>query len=83
MPGPDGCFFLAAPLDMWAYVGLGPGQEFIPYFLTLLVWAGIACLAVLQWPLQALRRRWARTRRARAEALKTKVEKRPGNEVWP
>jgi hypothetical protein len=44
-------------LGMLAYVGLGPGQEFIPYFLALLVGAGTVCLAILQWPFLALRRR--------------------------
>jgi hypothetical protein len=39
-----------------AYVGLGPGQEFIPSFLALLGLTSAALLAILQWPLLALRR---------------------------
>jgi hypothetical protein len=72
MPGLDGCLFLvvpatlssalAVPFGLLAYVGLGPGQEFIPYFLALLVGAATACLAILQWPFLALRRRLARAR---------------------
>jgi hypothetical protein len=40
------------------YVGLGPGQELIPQFLALLWWMGAALLAVLQWPLLVLLRRF-------------------------
>ena len=39
---------------MLAYVGLGPGQEFIPYFLAMLGLIGGALLAILQWPLTVL-----------------------------
>jgi hypothetical protein len=76
VPGPDCDFFLAVPstlavpLGVLGYVGLSPGQEFIPYFLALLAWAGAACLAVLLWPLRALRRRLARTRSWDAGASK-------------
>jgi hypothetical protein len=52
----------AVRFDLLAYIGLGPGQEFIPYFLALLFAAGTACLAILQWPFLALRRRLARAR---------------------
>jgi hypothetical protein len=45
-----------------AYVGLGPGQEFIPYFFALLAWVGAMLLAVLQWPFFALLRRLRRNR---------------------
>jgi hypothetical protein len=44
-----------------AYVGLGPGQEFIPQFLALLIMAGTALLAVVQWPFVALLRRLRRS----------------------
>jgi hypothetical protein len=40
----------------FAYVGLGPGQEFIPYFFGLLAFAATALIGVLQWPLAMLRR---------------------------
>jgi hypothetical protein len=46
-----------------AYVGMGPGQEFIPQFLTLLALAGTALMAVLQWPFVVLFRRLRRSRR--------------------
>jgi len=37
-----------------AYLGPGPGVEFIPYFLGLLAWAGMALGAILAWPIAAL-----------------------------
>jgi hypothetical protein len=64
VPGPSWSLFLLVPLTYsWsadtaggvlAYVGLGPGQEFIPYFLGLVAWAMAALLAILRWPLIAL-----------------------------
>jgi hypothetical protein len=59
---------------MLAYVGLGPGQELIPYFLGLLAWAGAAFLAVLQWPIYALRQRLARRRQHTAEPVAVTVQ---------
>jgi hypothetical protein len=47
--------------DLWAYVGLGPGQEFIPQFLAMMGLVATALLAVVQWPLLAL---WSRLSRA-------------------
>jgi hypothetical protein len=41
---------------MFAYLGLGPGQEFIPYFLALLAFIWAAVIAVVQWPFFALLR---------------------------
>jgi hypothetical protein len=41
---------------MFGYVGLGPGQEFIPYFLALLAFIWAAMMAVFQWPLLVLAR---------------------------
>jgi hypothetical protein len=72
MLGPDGFFWLAAPLSvlpagLFGYVGLGPGQEFIPQFVALLSFAATALLAVLQWPITAL---LSRLSRARKEARK-------------
>jgi hypothetical protein len=68
MPGPDCFFWLIAPLflspavpGLWGYIGLGPGQEFIPQFLALLGLAATALLAVVQWPILAL---WSRLSRA-------------------
>jgi hypothetical protein len=46
------------PNPLPAYGGLGPEQAFIPYFLALLAWVGAALIAVLQWPIGAMLRRW-------------------------
>lgn len=53
----------SGPAGMWAYVGLGPGQEFIPQFLALLGLAATALLAVIQWPILTL---WSRLSRSYA-----------------
>jgi hypothetical protein len=37
-----------------AYVGLGPGQEFLPQFLALLGLVGAALLSIFHWPLSFL-----------------------------
>ena len=48
MLGLDGFLWLDNSAGLFAYVGLGPGQEFIPQFLALLSLAATALLAVLQ-----------------------------------
>lgn len=53
---------LMAPSAALAYVGPGPGLEFIPTFLSLLTWVGLAVGAVLWWPISVLFR-WIRARR--------------------
>jgi hypothetical protein len=62
-----------APLPMLvgvlAYVGLGPGQEFIPYFFGLLAFAAAALMAVLQWPLSVLRRYFGNSQRERPKEV--------------
>lgn len=55
MPGLD--------LLLWAY-GPVPGVEFLPYFLGLVAWAGLALLAVLLSPFSALLRRFRRTKKS-------------------
>ena len=40
-----------------AYVGPGPGLEFIPYLFSLLTWVGLALGAVLLWPISVFVRR--------------------------
>ncbi len=73
MPGHDCLLGLLASLSLsgpsghviLAYVGPGPGVEFIPYFLGLLAWAGLALGALLLWPLAALGRRLLIARRRR------------------
>jgi hypothetical protein len=81
MPGPDCFHWLIAPhslplsapcsAGLWAYVGLGPGQEFIPQFLAMLGLAATALLAVVQWPILALWSRLSRARAARKNAQTT------------
>lgn len=61
-------FALPFSTGLWAYVGLGPGQEFIPQFLVLLSFAATALLAIIQWPIAALLSRLAAARRKRQEA---------------
>ncbi len=84
MPGPE-CFpflmnpplsslLMPMPRGLPAYVGLGPEQALIPYFLALLAWVGAALIAVLQWPIAALlrRRRGAKTE-LQKETLKSEA----------
>jgi hypothetical protein len=81
MPVPDCFSWLLAPLSsmpsafcsdgLWAYVGLGPGQEFIPQFIAMLGLAATALLAVVQWPILALWSRLSRARAARKNARRT------------
>jgi hypothetical protein len=56
MFGPESDVLMAAD-PLLAYAGPAAGLEFIPYFLGLLAWAGVALGAALGWPLAALRRR--------------------------
>jgi hypothetical protein len=67
VPGPDPVLLVAAlpgAAGVLAY-GPGPGLEFIPYFLGLLTWAGLALAAVLLAPVSALLRRLRKGRGAR------------------
>ena len=48
---------LLTPNHALAYVGPGPGLELIPYFYSLMVWVGLALVATMCWPVQALLRR--------------------------
>jgi hypothetical protein len=64
VPGPDPVF-LAMPAAFGAVLyGPVPGVEFIPYFLGLLAWAGLAVAAILTAPFAALLRRLRRGRGA-------------------
>ena len=45
-----------------AYVGLGPGQEFIPYFFGLVGVIGTAVVAAVQWPVLTVLRWFSRGR---------------------
>jgi hypothetical protein len=56
---------LSAPL--LAYVGLGPGQEFIPYFFALLTLLLTALSAVFRWPFSMMARLLAPLRRSRRD----------------
>ena len=60
MAGPESLVPLLtppAPDGLFAYVGLGPGQELLPYFLALLAWVAASLIAVLKWPFVTLLRR--------------------------
>ena len=52
---------LDSVLSPLAY-GPAPGLEFLPYFLGLLAWAGLALAAVLLSPISALLRRLRKTK---------------------
>jgi hypothetical protein len=69
MHAPDCFLWLIAPCPagLWAYVGLGPGQEFIPQFVAMLGFVATALLAILQWPLAALLSRLAARKKARSK----------------
>lgn len=56
MQGPE-CFS-----SLFAY-GPAPGMEFIPYFLGLAAWAGMAFLAILLSPFSAFIRRFRRAKK--------------------
>ena len=45
-----------------AYIGPGPGLEFIPFFMSLVTWAAVALGGVLLWPVTALLSRFRRPR---------------------
>jgi hypothetical protein len=56
------------PAALLAYIGLGPGQEFLPQFVALLSLMATALLAVLQWPIRILLSRLPRAARKEAPA---------------
>jgi hypothetical protein len=67
MLAPEGFCLLATVVavpvsGLLAYVGFGPGQEFIPQFMALLAVMGSALFAILQWPFVALLRRFWRAK---------------------
>jgi hypothetical protein len=67
MPDLDALIAALEPARLPAYVGLGPGQEFIPYFLSLLALVGSALLAMVYWPFLKLRA-WFSGRKRETEA---------------
>lgn len=58
-------------IGLWplAYV-LGPGPEFIPYFMALLAVIGAAFVAAIQWPVAALLS-WLKGKRRRGGDAET------------
>ncbi len=87
MPGPDSFAFLVSLVfwlpfpgpDVVLAYGPAPGLEFIPYFLGLLAWAGLAFVAIILAPLSALLRRIRKARCASAAESKTlSVPESPG-----
>lgn len=67
-----------------AYVGLGSGLEFLPYFAALLSLLAAALLAVVQWPMFVVVR-WLKARRKHeptADVMQSRCEA-GGDEVAP
>jgi hypothetical protein len=79
VPGPDFLSLMVPaphplPSAVLAYVGIGPGQEFIPYFLALLALVGTALGAVVRSPFAALARLLSRFKRGQSgEGARTPV----------
>ena len=63
----------------FAYVGLGPGQELIPYFWALVALAVTALGAILQWPIMAMRRAIKGTKPATPAVPETPRDGLPDN----
>jgi hypothetical protein len=73
MRGLDDCLWLTTQLSgsgwlpplapLLGYMGLGQGPELIPYFAALASFVGAALIAVLQWPLSLLFRRFSKAKR--------------------
>lgn len=49
-----------------AYIGPGADLGFVGYFMSLLVWVGVAFSATFLWPIYALLRRLRRGKKAKA-----------------
>jgi len=64
-------FFFAGAETMLAYGSLGPGPEFIPYFLGILAWGIMAFSAVLLWPITALKRRFRKANNVQEEVARS------------
>ncbi len=91
MPGPSGLLFVVVPLwfsfplavphGLLAYVGLGPGQELIPYFMALLAWVGAAVGAILLWPITTLFRRLRKAKGDHKHELKNEPPPSPSPSI--
>jgi hypothetical protein len=61
VPVPDcSCLAVAEVSALWAYFGISPGQELVHYFFALVGTGAVGLIAVLQWPLFAVRRMLSR-----------------------
>jgi hypothetical protein len=60
-----------------AYVGPGPGMEMIPYFMSLLAWAGVAMGGVLLWPITSFLNRIRKPRTPLAANAETEQPSTP------
>jgi hypothetical protein len=63
--------------------GPAPGLEFLPYFLGLIAWAGLALLAILGAPFSALLRRFRKpktdtTNLRNSDPMPTSAQESPG-----
>ncbi len=63
VPAPDQLLPPGLVDSLFAY-GPAPGMEFIPYFLGLLAWVGLAVGSFHQWPITAFLRRLRRGKNA-------------------
>jgi hypothetical protein len=63
---------LLVPRPARAYGGPGAGLEFIPYFVGLLIWAGLALSAVVMWPVYKVLR-WFRGTDAMKDEVKNQA----------
>lgn len=79
MPDPNATSWA---LPLLSYVGMGPGPEFIPYFIALLGVVGAALLAVVQWPISAFLG-WLRGKRSPGERSEPPAVEPPGAHDGP
>jgi hypothetical protein len=59
---------LLVPQPARAYGGPGAGLEFVPYFVSLVIWVALAASAVVMWPVYTLLR-WFRGTNAMKEEV--------------
>ena len=63
---------LLVPPPAGAYGGPGAGLEFVPYFVSLVIWVALAASAVVMWPVYRLLR-WFRGTEARKDEVKNET----------
>jgi hypothetical protein len=63
---------LLVPRPAGAYGGPGAGLEFVPYFVSLVIWVALAAGAVVMWPVYTLLR-WFRGTNAMKDEVKNEA----------